>query len=118
MYFEAKLFCINLKLKWTSNLINHCFSDDSDDCVPYSKEACEEAATSLDLKKGGAGSNFAGSYARNGCYAYDKGEYNDMAFYGTGGSDGQKKEPFDANSYEQYGIYRPMGYDCESNLFR
>ena len=90
----------------------------SDDCVPYSKEACEEAATKLGLEKGGAGSNFAGSYARNGCYAYDKGEYNGMAFYGTAGSVEQKKEPFDANSYEQYGIYRPLGYDCESNLCR
>ena len=41
-----------------------------------------------------------------------------MAFYGTSGSVEQKKEPFDANSYEQYGIYRPLGYDCESNLYR
>ena len=94
------------------------FSDDSDDCVPYSKEACEEAVTSLGLQLGGAGTNFVGSFSTKGCYAYDKGKYNGMAFYGTGGSDEQTKKPFGAHLYEQHGIYRPLGYDCEGNLCR
>ena len=73
--------------------------------------------TRLGLQKGGLETNFVGSFATKGCYAYERGEYNGMAFYGTGGSDKQRKEPLEARLFEQYGIYRPLDYECEkSNL--
>ena len=79
-----------------------------DGCVPYSQQACSDAADDLGLLKGGGGHSFAGVHTIKGCYAYKSGRYANMAYYGTGGSAGdmQSKLPIDSPEY------RPTGYDC------
>lgn len=76
-------------------------------CTPYSAEACRDAAQSAGLEEGGNGYAFEGDYSQKGCYAYETGEYANMAFYGTGGSDSEKRGS--TNSDE---TFRPNGYDC------
>jgi hypothetical protein len=50
------------------------------------EEGCRASATELALKLGGGGYAFAGTYATKGCYTYNSGNYQGMAFFGTGGS--------------------------------
>ena len=81
-------------------------------CVPYSTEACMDVAKSQGLQIGGCGYKFQGStisgYAA-GCYAYNGGRCNGMAFYGTGGTQASMKQPVIPPRY------RPYGYDCATN---
>ena len=65
------------------------------------------AALSQGLKQGGAGSDFVGAWSTKGCYAYKSGKYAGIAFYGTGGSIEQMKEPLTSDN-----IYRPTGHGC------
>lgn len=76
-------------------------------CTPYSREACMAAALSQGLKQGGAGSEFVGDWSTKGCYAYKSGTYAGIAFYGTGGSKEQMREPLTSDK-----IFRPTGHDC------
>ena len=79
------------------------------ECVPYSQQACEDAADELGLQKGGDRHSFAGYYQTKGCYAYVSGAYANTAFYGIGGSDEEMRaQPFRPK-------YRPVGYDCSIN---
>lgn len=75
-------------------------------CVPYTEEACKQAATSQGLLLGGGGYEFAGSHGTKGCYSYSSGAYKGMAFYGTGGSDSQSKAAVSAPKM------RVPGADC------
>ena len=79
------------------------------DCVPYSKQACEEAVGRHGLQKGGGGYNFVGTYPRKGCYAYKSGDFANMAYYGVGGTEDQTKVKL------TFPLYRPIGYDCITN---
>ena len=77
-------------------------------CVPYSQQACEDAANNLGLQKGGGNFNFAGDFETKGCYSYESGSYANMAFYGTGGSVEQ------SNSQLNVPKFRPLGHDCSN----
>ena len=77
-------------------------------CVPYSEEACSDAADSLGLLKGGEGFNFVGNFPTKGCYAYQIGAHANMAYYGTGGLDNQRREELTSPKY------RPVGHDCST----
>ena len=80
-------------------------------CVPYSLQACEDAVAALGLQKGGPnGYSFVGNYSDKGCYTYNYGDYTNVAFYGTGGSFEEM-----SNLYIDKGVYRPFGYDCQTN---
>ena len=77
------------------------------DCTPYSEGACKAAANALNLNW-----KSAGDYGTKGCYAYksNHGNYPNNVYYGTGGTDDEKKMRLISSS-----IYRPDGHDCRSN---
>ena len=76
----------------------------TDDCVPYSQKACEAVAKKL-------GKEFQeGDYGTKGCYGYKSGKYADTLWYGTGGTEEEKKSELELP------MYRPPGYDCRGNL--
>ena len=77
--------------------------------VPYSEQACRDAAVALGLNLGYSLSrcNFRFAYLIKGCYAYRSGRYAGWAFYGTGGTEEEmKQEPEFASQY------RPENHDC------
>jgi hypothetical protein len=73
-------------------------------CVPYSAEACRQAARAAGLELGGKGHDFEGPFSTKGCYSYRSGGYAGYAYYGTGAGD--TEGPLTG------GKYRPSGYDC------
>ena len=80
------------------------------ECVPYSKEACEDAVERLGLQKGGKGFNFVdNNFATKGCYSYENGNYANIAYYGSGGSEQQMATQLNSPKY------RPAGYDCSKS---
>ena len=79
-----------------------------DECVPYSKEACEDVVERLGLQKGGKGFNFVGDFEHKGCYSYESGSYANIAFYGNGGTEQQMASQLSSPKY------RPAGYDCST----
>merc|ERR1712196_228218 len=60
---------------------------------PYSAEACRQAAQHAGLTLGHAKFPFTGPYGTKGCYTYNSGKYKGHAFYGTGGSETDRKVP-------------------------
>ena len=54
--------------------------------------ACKNAAKAANLKIGGAGYSFEGDYGTKGCYTYSSTEYNNHAYFGTGGNDAQRSK--------------------------
>ena len=86
-------------------------------CVPYSGQACINAAENLGLISGSttAESPFAGPKSRKGCYTYYSGENKGFYWYGTGGSNAQIRESLDGPQELDY--YRPKGFDCEKGSF-
>ena len=78
------------------------------ECVPYSKEACEDVVERLGLQKGGKGFNFVENFAIKGCYSYESGSYANIAYYGSGGSEQQMATQLNSPKY------RPAGYDCST----
>ena len=78
-------------------------------CIPYSQQACRDAAVSLGLSVPTSG--FSGPFKHKGCYAYSAGTNKGKAFYGTGGSrnEMQKQLPDDR--------YRPKNYDCAAGNY-
>jgi hypothetical protein len=53
------------------------------------QDECAAAAEAQGLKLGGAGYGLAGPYRTKGCYSYESGKYQGMAYFGTGGSPAQ-----------------------------
>ena len=78
----------------------------SDDCIPYSEQACIDAGSRLGLQLGGGGTDFIGDWETKGCYGYENGEYAGLIFYGMGGSDEDMKATPTSPKY------RPSGHDC------
>jgi hypothetical protein len=72
--------------------------------VCMTEEECKKVAESLGLKLGGNGYPFAGNWGIKGLYAYKSGKYNGIAFFGTGGTEKQMKDPLTNNT----NIYRPI----------
>jgi len=58
-------------------------------CFISSQSDCEAAASSRGLELGGGGYEFADDHSTKGCYFYASGTYENMAFFGTGGSTSQ-----------------------------
>ena len=82
----------------------------SGECVPYSEEACEDAVERLGLQKGGKGFNFIeNTFVTKGCYSYENGNYANIAYYGSGGSEQQMATQLNSPKY------RPAGYDCSKS---
>lgn len=81
-------------------------------CVPYSQDACVEAALNANLGMGTRSYSFAGNYPTKGCYFYSYGssDYGGVAFYGLGGSEAENME---ANLGDSK--YRIPGYDCQTS---
>jgi len=77
-----------------------------DDCVPYSKERCEEVANARGFKLGGKGYEFVGNYDIKGCYGYESGTYAGRMYYGEGGTEDDYKYIPDSPKI------RPDGHDC------
>ena len=69
---------------------------------------CLQVAQSLGLQGGGKGANFAGDYPIKGLYAYSGGSYNQIAYFGTGGTPSQMITPI-AQKWTPLGdVYRPV----------
>jgi len=100
-------------------------------CIPYSEQACRDAALEEGFQLGGGGSDFIGDYVTKGCYAYRKKRtcerYEDFflvgsicrkwrqeeetrgrAYYSTGGS----LESMQEQANGGFDQIRPAGYDC------
>lgn len=86
-------------------------------CVPYSEDACRNAALGLNLTPGGAGAEFASDHKQKGCYTYTSGQYKGFAYYGT------VKNPVKAQDKLSKKInqfptktkkFRVPGYDCQA----
>ena len=59
---------------------------DEEECpFIYTAADCEIEAIAKGLRIGGEGYDFEGDYITKGCYAYDSGNYEGIAFFGTGG---------------------------------
>lgn len=89
------------------------FRDNSaahEDCVPYSKAACQQAAEKGGLSLGGGGYAFAGKFSTKGCYTYKSGKYEGSAYFGTGGSLAARKKPRKGKKVEVEGA------DCSRDL--
>lgn len=65
---------------------------------------CKKDAESLGLQIGGRGYPFAGNWSNKGLYAYSKGSYAGIAYYGTGGTEAEMKGEL---KYKGNGAYRP-----------
>lgn len=80
-------------------------------CIPYSKQACEDAADKLGLKKGGAEKEFTSSDDPiKGCYAFvsEDPQKGNEAYYGSGGTADEMNAPL------AYPMYRPSGHNCST----
>ena len=53
------------------------------------QDECAAAADAQGLQQGGAGYDFAGPFGTKGCYSYDSGKYQGMAYFGTGGTESE-----------------------------
>ena len=78
-------------------------------CIPYSEQACRDAAAAEGLSVGSSG--FSGNFAHKGCYAYTDGKHEGKAFYGTGGTVAHMQKQLPANRY------RPKNYDCAAGMY-
>eukprot|EP00662_Eupelagonemidae_sp_cell21_P058261 gene58261-biopygen117342 len=82
-------------------------------CVPYSREACQSAASDQSLLWGGGGYPAVGNYGVEGCYVYTRegSDYYNMVFYGImdDGTDVQNVQ--ELGSVDE-GKVRVPGHDC------
>ena len=70
--------------------------------------AAEEFARALGLQVGGAGYPFVGDWATKGLYAYRSGQYNGIAYFGTGGSERDRLTiPHESEKYRPWNRYDP-----------
>ena len=68
----------------------------------------EEFARALGLQVGGGGHPFVGAWSTKGLYAYRSGQYNGMAFFGTGGDERNRLEmPHESDRYRPWNRYDP-----------
>ena len=68
----------------------------------------EEFARALGLQIGGAGYPFVGNWSTKGLYAYRSGQYNGIAYFGTGGSERDRLTmPHESEKYRPWNRYDP-----------
>ena len=68
----------------------------------------EEFARALGLQIGGAGYPFVGNWSTKGLYAYRSGQYNGIAYFGTGGSERDRTTmPHESEKYRPWNRYDP-----------
>ncbi|MBT7852487.1 MAG: hypothetical protein HN675_04145, partial [Opitutae bacterium] len=76
---------------------------------PLTESDARTLAEQLGLQLGGAGTEFAGDYGTKGLYAYSSGNYEGMAFFGTGGTEEEMLAPIEHESK-----YRPSFGDLDN----
>ena len=80
--------------------------DDDEECpFIYTAADCATEAIAKGLRIGGEGYDFEGDYGTKGCYAYDSGAYEGIAFFGTGGD----AADMEAEAQTTNGQYRVTG---------
>ena len=81
------------------------------ECIPYSEQACLDAAKALGLSVEGSGDHpfSSDTFTYKGCYAYSGGSFKDKAFYGKGGSLADLRKALPSLRY------RPKNYDCAAD---
>ena len=86
------------------------------DCVPYSGQACIDAAENLGLTSGSTvkDKSFADDHDQKGCHVYSSGPDRGTYWYGMGGSPAEIKDSLERE--ENLNYYRPKGFDCEKGL--
>ena len=68
----------------------------------------EEFARALGLQIGGEGYPFVGNWSTKGLYAYRSGQYNGIAYFGTGGSERDRLTmPHESEKYRPWNRYDP-----------
>ena len=68
----------------------------------------KEFAHALGLQVGGAGHPFVGNWGTKGLYAYRSGQYNGIAYFGTGGSERDRLTmPHESDKYRPWNRYDP-----------
>ena len=68
----------------------------------------EEFARAIGLRIGGAGHPFVGNWGTKGLYAYRSGQYNGIAYFGTGGSERDRLTmPHESEKYRPWNRYDP-----------
>eukprot|EP00662_Eupelagonemidae_sp_cell21_P057786 gene57786-biopygen104772 len=94
-------------------VVIHVIRSDGSVCVPYSREACQSAASDQSLLWGGGGYPAVGNYGVEGCYVYTRegSDYYNMVFYGImdDGTDVQNVQ--ELGSVDE-GKVRVPGHDC------
>ena len=80
-----------------------------DENYPLTESDARTLAEHLGLQLGGAGTEFAGDYGTKGLYAYSSGNYEGMAFFGTGGTEEEMLAPI-----EHASKYRPSFGDLDN----
>jgi hypothetical protein len=79
---------------------------DEEECpFIYTAADCEIEALAKGLRIGGEGYDFEGDYGTKGCYAYDSGAYEGIAFFGTDGD----AADMEAEAQTAKGKYRVTG---------
>ena len=53
---------------------------------------------------------YSKNYKTKGCYGYKSGQYVRTLWYGTGGTEEDKKSDLTGETF------RPQGYDCKGNM--
>ena len=74
----------------------------------HNPAAAEEFARALGLQVGGAGHPFVGNWGTKGLYAYRSGQYNGIAYFGTGGNERDRLTmPHESDKYRPWNRYDP-----------
>jgi len=82
-------------------------------CVPYSEEACRDAALRHHLTLGTNGElTKSSSYSDKGCFTYLEGSYDGKVYYGTKGSTSAEK----SMNLEKPKV-RPFQFDCDFTTY-
>ncbi|MDE0822014.1 MAG: serine hydrolase, partial [Opitutales bacterium] len=79
--------------------------DDEECSFIYTAADCATEAIAKGLRIRGEGYDFEGDYGTKGCYAYDSGTYEGIAFFGTGGD----AADMEAEAQTTNGQYRVTG---------
>ena len=56
------------------------------------EKTCQQVANQQGFEIGGNGYDFSGNYSTKGCYGYVTGNYQNMAFFGTGGNESEQRK--------------------------
>ena len=83
----------------------------SDECTPYTEDACRAAGENLNLDVSDIS---AGLGDIKGCFAYTIKDADNAGkvYFNSGGTEEEMKSTLDKTS----NLFRPLGHDCKSNI--